>query len=431
MADATPPPASVGEPLSVLVYRSRVNLAPSDHELEVILCKAQERNQVEGLTGLLIYDQGCYFQWLEGPAEGLARVWASIQSDPRHHDIEILRQESMPARFFAGWDMRLARRARGRLDAALAELGAPEDVHKYLRVLPSGLPQSSWDAIFAEQVVPRLAQLHLGATLSAGPRRVVWHANQHAAADLAAILLAVDSGRTAAYVNGLVAQGASVESLFEEVFEPAARCLGGVWDLDDCSEFEATLGMVRLQVEVRRLGAAFDHPLYAIRPGHAVLIASQPGEPHGLGAAMASELFYRDGWDVSCEFPATDEGLRNLVHDRWFDVLDLSLSSAMRREEQLLAMRATIRTAQAASLNPALAIIVDGRAFVEHPRAYLDVGAHAGCVTVVEAIPAAQRLLGMLAERDTQTALPQTSREAGLAAASLKLFERRFRSTVF
>ncbi len=93
---------------------------------------------------------------------------------------------------------------------------------------------------------------------------------------------------------------------------------------------------------------------------------------------IASEMFWRAGWDVHCEFPDTDEALGQLVHDRWFDVLDLSLSGAFAREHRLPAMAASIRAAHAHSLNPALTVIVDGRVFNEQPGAYADVGADAG-----------------------------------------------------
>jgi hypothetical protein len=153
---------------------------------------------------------------------------------------------------------------------------------------------------------------------------------------------------------------------------------------------------------------------------------------------MASELFERSGWDVSCEFPASDAALRELVHDRWFDVLDLSLSGAMRRGHRLQAMGETIVAARASSLNPALVVIVDGRAFFEQPKTYLEVHAHAGCVTVIEAVPAAQQLIDALAAgnvhkiRKWQTDPSQgNSRSSESVAASLRLFEKRFRSTVF
>ncbi len=151
---------------------------------------------------------------------------------------------------------------------------------------------------------------------------------------------------------------------------------------------------------------------------------------------MASELFWRDGWDVSCEFPSTDRDLGRLVQERWFDVLELSLSTALRRERAMTAMGITIKAAQAASLNPALMIIVDGRAFVERPRTYQDVGADAGCVSVVDAVPAAHRLLATRAGGadgvdSTQLRARRRSRSDAVAASSLRLFERKFRSTVF
>jgi hypothetical protein len=166
------------------------------------------------------------------------------------------------------------------------------------------------------------------------------------------------------------------------------------------------------------------------------LVAPEPGELHHLAATMASELFWRDGWDVSCEFPSTDRDLGRLVQERWFDVLELSLSTALRRERAMTAMGITIKAAQAASLNPALMIIVDGRAFVERPRTYQDVGADAGCVSVVDAVPAAHRLLATRAGGadgvdSTQLRARRRSRSDAVAASSLRLFERKFRSTVF
>jgi hypothetical protein len=82
-----------------------------------------------------------------------------------------------------------------------------------------------------------------------------------------------------------------------------------------------------------------------------------------------------------------------MLHAQWYDVLELSLSGAVRREQQLPAMRVTIRAARAASLNPALAVIVDGRSFFDRPQAYLDVGADVGCGTSTDAVPAAEHLL--------------------------------------
>jgi hypothetical protein len=379
-----------------LAYRSRANAPPSDADLDAILRTAQARNHEQGVTGILVYDDGHFLQWLEGPRAAVTRIWDSIQRDPRHGDFKILRQQGVPKRFFGGWDMRLVRRTRRQVDNAPAVMPAPQDLRARLRVPPVVLPGDVWERVFGEVVIPSLrttVSRFERQPIDPRPTAALWHAQREAGSTLADILLAVDGGGSARYVDDLVQQGAGLEALYHGVFEPAARCLGGLWEDDRCNDLEVTLALGRLQVEARRMGAALAHPEYLVRPGHAVLVAPQPGEPHGLNATLCSELFHRQGWDVSSEFPSSDAGLRDILHAQWFDVLELSLSGAVRREQQLPAMRLTIRAARAASLNPALAVIVDGRSFVDRPRAYLDVGADLGCLTSTEAVPAAELLL--------------------------------------
>lgn len=406
--------------IGMLAYRSRAVRPPTEWELSELLRHAQERNNAERITGLLIYDQGYYFQWLEGPEPALMRVWNSVRRDTRHREVEILREQSLPERFFGSWDMRLARRIRQGFDKALIVATAPTDVLKKLRDRPAVLADSTWDRVFADVVLPTLGLKHAVAfpdkrlTEAAftphdlHPAAGIWHATRQAAPELAATLLSPDDMECGRYVRRLIDDGAKMEPLFREVFEPAARCLGGFLEEGRCSDFGLTLAMGRLQLEVRRLGASFTREDRAIKPGHAILIAPQPGEPHGLTAAMDSELFWRDGWDVSCEYPTTDNALRGLVRDHWFDVLDLSLSNALLREQELQAMGVTIRAVQAASLNPALAILVEGRPFFERPRAYLDVGADLGCVSSTDAVLTAQRLLDALAVAKHPMATPVT-----------------------
>jgi hypothetical protein len=261
-----------------------------------------------------------------------------------------------------------------------------------LRRLPHVLADAAWDDVFSSIVVPCLGHRHPQPRPDR-PERLptLWHAGPEAATELCGILL--EQGDTAPYINRLIDQGADVEPLYSEVFEPAARRLGDLWDDDRCDELGMTLALGRLQLEVRRLRHTLVRDDYATRPGHAVLVALQPGEPHGLNATMSSELFERDGWDVSCAFPGSDALLNELVRGRWFDVLELSSSGASCRDRQLQAMRLTIRSAQAASLNPALAVVVDGRTFFEHPLAFLTAGADAGCGRLMDTVPAAEHLL--------------------------------------
>lgn len=98
--------------LSVIVYRSRAVVPASDVDLFYLLAQARERNEIEGVTGLLLYDRGHFYQWIEGDEQSLHRVWNSIRMDRRHTDIEVLADRTIPFRLFTRWSMQFAHRDR-------------------------------------------------------------------------------------------------------------------------------------------------------------------------------------------------------------------------------------------------------------------------------------------------------------------------------
>jgi len=150
--------------------------------------------------------------------------------------------------------------------------------------------------------------------------------------------------------------------------------LGDLWNDDLCSEFDVTLGLCRLQTAVRALDPGVLAALPTLPPP-VVLIAPEPGELHQLGAALDSDVLWRAGWAPHDATPADDQALQDLLAATWFDVLDLSLSTAFRREDRLARFGATIEGARRASRNPALVVVVGGRVFVEEYGAGAEVGA--------------------------------------------------------
>ena len=52
--------------LSYTIYISFAAIRLSQHELLDLLKKARLRNQAQGLTGMLLYRDGTYLQYLEG-----------------------------------------------------------------------------------------------------------------------------------------------------------------------------------------------------------------------------------------------------------------------------------------------------------------------------------------------------------------------------
>lgn len=119
--------------LSALVYRSRAVVPLTDVDLFYLLGQAREANARDGISGLLLYDRGWFFQWIEGPTEPLGLAWNRIRRDPRHHEIAVLADQTIPVRLFPDWHMRFAHRDRQHEAAVdgfvLAEPDLLDDLH--------------------------------------------------------------------------------------------------------------------------------------------------------------------------------------------------------------------------------------------------------------------------------------------------------------
>ena len=98
--------------LSAVVYRSRSVTPMTDVDLFYLLAQARKRNASLGLTGLLLYDRGWFFQWIEGDDQALGGVWNRIRADPRHTEVVVFADQPIPVQIFAGWNMRFAHRDR-------------------------------------------------------------------------------------------------------------------------------------------------------------------------------------------------------------------------------------------------------------------------------------------------------------------------------
>ena len=404
--------ASMGA-LSSLVYQSRATTPLSEADLQRLIASAQIRNSKEGVTGLLVYDEGRFLQWLEGPAESLDRVWKSIYQDSRHTEITLLGASTTPVRFFGSSPMVLGKRRDDGVGGAerISELCLPPQLIETLYQSPQAA--RSLLATLAPHAANE-AQRRVGKQRHADPMSLralvdgvvipellARHARpvtlppviDPRAAELATLLLAVQPKAAFALIDTLRADGRSITQLCAGLFEPAARALGNLWRSDDCSEYEVTQALGHLQVALHRVSfetPSGDMAKLALSVPHTVLVAPTPHEPHLLGSVIASEIFWRAGWEVSCEFPESDAALNQLLQERWFDVLDLSLSGAFTREHRLPAMEASIRAAHAHSLNPALTVIVDGRVFFENAQAHELVGADSGAASAIDVAAATQ-----------------------------------------
>lgn len=97
------------ETLHRLVYYSRNCLAASpeamEREIAQILATSQANNARVGVTGALMFNQGCFAQVLEGPRSAIEATFERIQQDARHGDVSLLAFGPAEARGFPVWSM--------------------------------------------------------------------------------------------------------------------------------------------------------------------------------------------------------------------------------------------------------------------------------------------------------------------------------------
>jgi Sensors of blue-light using FAD len=91
-----------------VVYCSRATAGVGDTELERIIATARRCNAQQGITGMLVFGSGIFFQWLEGPRDNVTALMARLHTDPRHENIvELSADEDIGERVFPDWDMEL------------------------------------------------------------------------------------------------------------------------------------------------------------------------------------------------------------------------------------------------------------------------------------------------------------------------------------
>lgn len=91
-----------------LVYCSRAAVEVDDAAVSRIIATARRRNPAWGITGLLVFGSGVFFQWLEGPRAQVEQLMALLRTDTRHDNVvKLSENEEVRERMFPDWDMEL------------------------------------------------------------------------------------------------------------------------------------------------------------------------------------------------------------------------------------------------------------------------------------------------------------------------------------
>ena len=241
------------------------------------------------------------------------------------------------------------------------------------------------------EVVPRLVLVHRappapgrGRTPPVRPRDVT---------TLARHILADDGVASEGVIEAARSRGATLEQVALELMAPVARRLGEMWDQDDCTYTDVTMGVWRLQGLLRALSPVFQ-PQSDPAHGHArrAMITVMPGESHAFGTDMVSGFLRLSGWEVCNEPVATAEELARRIGRDSITVAGLSCGCGDNLPE-IATLLSTIR--RAAGGRP-VGIMVGGHVFTNAPQSALVLGADAVALDARHAVRQAESLLRLL-----------------------------------
>jgi methanogenic corrinoid protein MtbC1 len=386
--------AASAQNLLNVVYRSDAVRPLAGTDMQGLVRGAQARNRAEAITGLVLYDDFHFYQWLEGPADSLGRLMQSISADARHTAIRVLANRAVERRTFQDWAMQLAWPDRSDIPEDLHVLHPSPGMIDSLRQHPDDAPdllagfaaldRAGVEALVTGQVLPRL--------LGAFRERLGEREQPVAAAcvlELAALLLAGEQDRARTLISHADARGLGATSLFGSLIEPAARHMGDLWSDDLCSSFDITLALCGLRAAVHQACILSSHAtIGAALPK--VMIAACPAEFHTMASVLDGEVLWHRGWLPRIEFPQDEAEFCRLLAAERFDCLILGLSAVDAHAQSAAMVRRTIAAVRAASSNPALGIVVSGRA-AEDDRFASSVGADAGSASASRIVSAIRR----------------------------------------
>ena len=99
-----------GQSIHNIVYCSQASQYMNKESIDRIITTSKHNNPRSGITGLLTYGSGFFFQWLEGPEDNVTSLFKIISADPRHFNVVLLTQaDEFRERIFPTWDMELVK----------------------------------------------------------------------------------------------------------------------------------------------------------------------------------------------------------------------------------------------------------------------------------------------------------------------------------
>lgn len=202
-------------------------------------------------------------------------------------------------------------------------------------------------------------------------------------------LIAHETADLLTEVEQLIAGGVDPQTLYLDLFAPAARLLGRLWDDDTYDFVDVTLGLWRLQELVREVQARAP-VLRTPLPARRALLATAPGDQHSLGLVLLDEFFRQGGWETTVIPDGLDEDLVAMLETEPFDLVGLTVT----RTDHLPIVPPLIALLRRRSLNRRICVMVGGAAIAGDSALAATLGADGTAGDARAAVAAADRLIG-------------------------------------
>lgn len=341
-----------------LSYRSKALRTFSDTDLHELELAASSNNKKIGVTGIFLYNDGDFFQSIEGPPDKLESVWAKIFADDRHSITEIQPLSLSPYRMYSGWNMKLF---------------TQKNVYKSSRdsYKPKNRVSDLLFNIVREDIWPELLRKHEFTPFSKDSSTYEIHR-------LAKLLITDRSDLPEQMLQAYYKKNNfSLGNFYSFVIGPLAGHLGDLSAEDIFNEFEVTIALNRALVFFRKL-RHFHSNIY-LSNSPKVTVANMPGEQHIISSVIDYEILWQAGMNVNLNFSKTDDELLSYVHANKIDVLDLSQSPTLFKSGQISRLKSLIENIHDYSVNPKIVVMLKGRGFSNLSKNHDSFGADLIC----------------------------------------------------
>ena len=166
-----------------------------------------------------------------------------------------------------------------------------EKADQQIRLVNKKLPQQAVSEL-AREVVRRLA-FRMPNSVSRNDLPT-----EDEIAELCDALLSPQDRAADDFILNVRRNSADIEVVYLSYVAGAARRLGQLWDEDQISFMDVTLGCGKLYRIIRGLRHVIAPSITKDRDEYPAMFALVPGETHTLGIEIATDIFRREGWDV-------------------------------------------------------------------------------------------------------------------------------------